>query len=108
MPWIFLTIIFPPSIKCRFEDELMLTNLVPTYIRATTNRINAQYSVVKVKENKVIEKVMELASSAAQDLAIGEKILIFCSSVDEVKWIGESIDYKTEEFNGFPEMRLTD
>jgi superfamily II DNA helicase RecQ len=91
VPWIFLTATFPPSIKCRFEDELLLTNPVPTYIRATTNRMNAQYSVIKVAENKVMEKGMELASQVAKDLKKGEKILIFCPSVNEVKRVGESL-----------------
>jgi superfamily II DNA helicase RecQ len=89
--WIFLTATFPPSMKCRFEDELVLTNPVPTYIRATTNRINAQYSVVKAGKNKMMEKAMELASEAVKNLMVGEKILIFCPSVDEVKSIGESL-----------------
>jgi superfamily II DNA helicase RecQ len=91
VPWIFLTATFPPSIKCRFEDELLLTNPVPTYIRATTNRLNARYSVIKVEENKVMEKGMELASETAKNLKDEQKILIFCSSVNQVKSIGESL-----------------
>ena len=91
VPWIFLTATFPPCIKCRFEDELLLTNPVPTYIRETTNRLNARYSVIKVGENKVMEKGMELANEIAKDLGIGEKILIFCRTVNDVKWIGESL-----------------
>jgi superfamily II DNA helicase RecQ len=91
VPWIFLTATFPPSIKCRFEEELLLMNPVPTYIRETTNRRNARYSVIKVGENEVMEKGMELASQAAKDLKKGEKILIFCRSVNEVKSIGESL-----------------
>ena len=82
---------FPPSIKCRFEDELLLTNPVPIYIRATTNRINVRYSMIKIAENKVMEKEMELAGPVAKYLKKREKILIFCSSVNEVKRIGESL-----------------
>lgn len=91
VPWIFLTATFPPCIKGRFEDELLLTNPVPTYIRERTNRLNARYSVIKVGENKVMEKGMELANEIAGDLAVGEKILIFCRTVNDVKWIGESL-----------------
>jgi len=91
VPWIFLTATFPPSMKCRFEEELVLTNPVPTYIRATTNRMNVRYSVVKVTEKKAEEKVMEMASEMAKNLENGQKILIFCPSVNEVKRIGESL-----------------
>ena len=91
VPWIFLTATFPPSMKCRFEEELVLTNPVPTYIRATTNRMNARYSVVRVMEKKAEEKVMEMASEMVKDLWNEQKILIFCPSVNEVKRIGESL-----------------
>jgi len=91
VPWRFLTATLPPSMKCRFEDELMLTNPVPTYIRATTNRLNARYSVVRAAENMAEAKVIEIASEKAKDLRNGQKILIFCRSVNEVKSIGKSL-----------------
>ena len=91
VPWRFLTATFPPSMKCRFEDELMLTNPVPTYIRASTNRLNARYSVVRAAENKAETKVIEIACERVKDLRSGQKILIFCRSVKEVKSIGESL-----------------
>jgi len=34
---------------------------------------------------------MKLMSEIVKDLAIGEKILIFCSSINEMKNIGESL-----------------
>lgn len=89
VPWILLTATFPPSMKCRFEDELVLTNPVLTYIGATTNRMNAKYSVIKVVENNAVEMGIELTSQAAKDLRDGQKVKIFCPSVIEVKSMGE-------------------
>ena len=57
----------------------------------TTNRINARYSVVKVTKKKAEEKVIEMANEIAKDLRNGQKILIFCPSVNEMKRIGESL-----------------
>ena len=66
-------------------------NPIPTYIQASTNRLNARYSVIRTAENKAEVKVIQLASETAKDLSNGQKILIFCTSVKEVKSIGESL-----------------
>ena len=71
MPYIFLTATFSPSMKCRFEDELMRTNPIPIYIRVTMNRINARYSIVKVTKKKSEKKMMKLANEISKDLGNG-------------------------------------
>ena len=71
MSWIFLMAMFPSSMKYRFEDELILTNPALIYIHEIINRINAWYSIIKVSENKVMEKGMKLANDVVKDLMIG-------------------------------------
>ena len=68
--WIFLMMMFSLSMKCRFEDELILMNSASIYIREITNRINAWYSMIKVSENKIMKKEMKLVNDVIKNLMI--------------------------------------
>ena len=68
--WIFLMTIFPLNMKYWFEDKLILMNPISIYIHEIINRINAWYSMIKVLENKVIEKGMKLMNDIMKDLMI--------------------------------------
>ena len=89
MPWRFLTATFPPGIKNQFEEELVLTNPIPTYIRFRTNRVNVRYSVIQVKMQTEIQAAIE---SALRTNKGNEKVLIFCPSVREVRALRKSLD----------------
>ena len=60
--WIFLIMTFSLSMKCRFEEKLMLMNSMSTYIRVIINRMNVRYSVVKMTEKKIEKKVMKMTN----------------------------------------------
>lgn len=89
VPIHFITATFPPTHEQAFESELLLIQPRPTYIRAKTNRLNAQYRVHGVPDDEMNSAIAKLVDEEAEDLATGEKILIFCSSVTEVKEISQ-------------------
>jgi superfamily II DNA helicase RecQ len=85
----FMTATFPPTHEQTFESELLLIRPPPIYIRGNTNRLNAQYEVREIADEEMNSAVAKLVDEESKNLAIDEKILIFCSSVTEVKEISE-------------------
>ncbi|KAL2212891.1 hypothetical protein CC79DRAFT_1330197, partial [Sarocladium strictum] len=64
------------GLGCPFAMQLQN----PLYIRASSHRLNVQYSVVRVKNGRGIAKVKKLVLSRRQDLAKGEKGVVYCAS----------------------------
>jgi len=101
VPIHFITATFPPTHEQTFESELLLIQPCPTYIRAKTNRLNTQYRVHEIPDDEMNSAIAKLVDEEAEDLATGEKILIFCSSITEVKEIAEFLKCASY-YSGFP------
>ena len=89
--WIFLMMMFSSSMKCRFEEKLILTNSMPIYIQAITNRMNVRYSIIKMTKKKTEKKVMKMTNEIMKNLKNEQKILIFYSFINKMKRIEESL-----------------
>src|SRR5437773_10635223 len=83
--------IFPPNIKNSFEDELVLTNPIPTYKQARTNRLNARYSVIQVRNESVIQATIGLITRLS--VMDNHKVLVFCLSVQEIVALVEPLQW---------------
>lgn len=79
-PFVFLTGTLLPLRQWEFEEAMLLQN--PLYIRASSHRINAQYSVRRVKSGQGIIEVKRLVTAwtVGNRLAAGEKGIIYCTS----------------------------
>jgi superfamily II DNA helicase RecQ len=82
---VHLTATFPPTMARSYEIEQLLTDPSPTYIRASTNRSNARYHVVRQPAKDFQRAVAQIISDRLQDLKPGEKILVFCKSYESVR-----------------------
>ncbi|KAL2211177.1 P-loop containing nucleoside triphosphate hydrolase protein, partial [Sarocladium strictum] len=88
-PFVFLTGTLPPLRQREFKEAIQLQN--PLYIRALSHRLNVQYSVVRVKNSRGIAKVKKLVLSHRQDLAKGEKGVVYCASHAKCKALAQQL-----------------
>jgi superfamily II DNA helicase RecQ len=84
---IHLTATFPPTITRLYEIQQLLTDLSPTYIRASTNRSNVHYHVRRIGASKLLNGVRELINQTLEKIEPGEKILVFCKSYKSVRQV---------------------
>src|SRR5436305_4263940 len=81
--WIFLTAALAPS---RGESFIQAHNIVDPpleFIRASTNRTNAQYSVQRVGAGKLIEGAMRLVNAEIK-ASPGRKIMVFVTRTEQI------------------------
>lgn len=88
-PFVFLTGTLPPLRQREFEEAMQLQN--PLYIRASSHRLNVRYSVVRVKNGRGIAEVKKLVLSRRQDLAKGEKGVVYCASHAKCKALAQQL-----------------
>ncbi|KAL2201943.1 hypothetical protein CC79DRAFT_1351456 [Sarocladium strictum] len=72
-----------------FKEVMQLQN--PLYIQASSHRLNVRYSVVRVKNGRGIAKVKKLVLSHRQDLAKGEKGVVYCASHAKCKVLAQQL-----------------
>ena len=68
MLWIFFIMIFFSSMKCRFEEKLMLTNSISTYIQMIINKMNARYSMIKMIKKKIEKRMIKIMNEIIKNL----------------------------------------
>jgi len=81
--WIFLTAALPPSRVESFMQAHNMINPPLEIIRASTNRTNARYSVVRVGAGKLIESAIKLVSAEAKT-SPGKKIMVFVTNTKQI------------------------
>jgi superfamily II DNA helicase RecQ len=88
-PFLFLTGTLPPLRVGEFEEALHLHD--PLYIRASSHRINTQYSVDRVKSGQGVMMIKRHVVIRAKTMAPGEKGIIYCSSKAKCKALAGQI-----------------
>jgi superfamily II DNA helicase RecQ len=88
-PFVFLTGTLPPLGQREFEEAMQLQN--PLYIRASSHRVNAQYSVLRVRNGRGPMEVKKLVEARLGDLAPGEKGVIYCTSHAKCKALARQL-----------------
>jgi superfamily II DNA helicase RecQ len=81
---IHLTAIFPPSIKDFYEERQLLLNPRPTYIRASSNRVNIQYIIKIIADKDFFPNLIHFINEKIPILTSDEKILIFCKTIEVI------------------------
>ena len=84
---IHLTATFPPSMKDFYEERQLLFNPRPTYIRASSNRVNIQYTVKIMADKDFFPNLVRFINEKIPTLASDEKILIFCKTIEVIDTI---------------------
>ncbi|KAJ4220866.1 hypothetical protein NW757_014483 [Fusarium falciforme] len=77
-PFVFLTGTLPPLRQRDFEEAMQLQ--APLYIRASSHRLNARYSVLRVRNGRGVIEVKKLVDSRLPRLSPGEKGVIYYTS----------------------------
>jgi superfamily II DNA helicase RecQ len=85
-PLVFLTGTLPPLCQREFEEAVQLQN--PLYVRASSHRVNVEYSVVRVKNGRGAIEVRKLVDSR---VAPGEKGVIYCNSHMKCKVLAQRL-----------------
>ncbi|KFY66180.1 hypothetical protein V496_02146 [Pseudogymnoascus sp. VKM F-4515 (FW-2607)] len=98
-PFVFLTGTLPPLCQREFEEAMQLQN--PLYIRASSHRVNVEYSVVRVKNGRGATEVQKLVESRVAGLAPGEKGVIYCNSHMKCKVLAQRLG--CHYYHGNPE-----
>lgn len=80
---VYLTGTFPPCMEDVFERDL-LQNPKPKYVRSRTNRSEIEYSVKIVPTRDYCEEILKLIESENQKLDRDEKLLVFCTSKEQL------------------------
>lgn len=88
-PFAFLTGTVPPLCQRGFEEAMLLQN--PLYIRASSHRVNVEYTVVRVKNGRGATEVQKLVESRVAGLAPGEKGVIYCNSHMKCKLLAQRL-----------------
>ena len=79
-PFVFLTGTLPPLSQRAFEEAMQLPS-PPLYIRASSHRTNARYSVVRVRNGRGPRAVRRLVDTGpGSSLGPGEKGIVYCLS----------------------------
>lgn len=77
-PLVFLTGTLPPLRQREFEHAMQLQN--PLYLRASSHRLNIEYSVLRVRNGRGPMEVKRLVDARRRDLGAGEKGVVYCRS----------------------------
>ncbi|KFZ18502.1 hypothetical protein V501_01170 [Pseudogymnoascus sp. VKM F-4519 (FW-2642)] len=97
--FVFLTGTLPPLCQREFEEAMQLQS--PLYIRASSHRVNVEYSVVRVKNGRGATEVQKLVESRVAGLAPGEKGVIYCNSHMKCKVLAQRLG--CHYYHGNPE-----
>ena len=73
----------------------------PLYIRASSHRVNVEYSVVRVKNGRGATEVQKLVESRVAGFAPGEKGVIYCNSHMKCKVLAQRLG--CHYYHGNPE-----
>ncbi|KAH8585992.1 hypothetical protein B0O99DRAFT_704810 [Bisporella sp. PMI_857] len=71
-PFVFLTGTLPPLCQREFEEAMQLQN--PRYIRASSHRVNAYYSVLRVRNGRGPMEAKKLVDARLGNLAPGKRV----------------------------------
>jgi superfamily II DNA helicase RecQ len=88
-PFVFLTGTLPPLCQREFEEAMQLQN--PLYIRASSHRVKAQYSVLRVRNGRGPMEAKKLVDARLGSLAPGEKGVIYCTSHAKCKALARQL-----------------
>lgn len=88
-PFVFLTGTLPPLCQREFEEAMQLQN--PLYIRASSHRVNVQYSVLRVRSGRGPMEAKKLVDARLGSLAPGEKGVIYCTSHAKCKVLARQL-----------------
>jgi hypothetical protein len=88
-PFVFLTGTLPPLCQREFEEAMQLQN--PIYIRASSHRVNVQYSVLRVRNGRGPMEAKKLVDARLGSLASGEKGVIYCTSYAKCKVLARQL-----------------
>jgi superfamily II DNA helicase RecQ len=98
-PFVFLTGTLPPLCQREFEEAMQLQN--PLYIRASSHRVNVQYSVLRVRNGQGIMKVKKLVEARLGSLTPGEKGVVYCTSHAKCRALARQLG--CHHYHGTPE-----
>jgi superfamily II DNA helicase RecQ len=84
---IHLTATLPPSMEDYYEEIQLLLNPPPIYIRASSNRVNVQYTIKIFSNTQFFTRFVHFINEKIETLASNEKILIFCKTINEINEI---------------------
>ncbi|KAH8591172.1 P-loop containing nucleoside triphosphate hydrolase protein [Bisporella sp. PMI_857] len=88
-PFVFLTGTLPPLCQREFEEAMQLQN--PRYIRASSHRVNAYYSVLRVRNGRGPMEAKKLVDARLGHLATGEKGVVYCTSHAKCKALARQL-----------------
>ncbi|RFU71790.1 recq family helicase, partial [Trichoderma arundinaceum] len=89
-PFVFLTGTLPPLAQRDFEEAMQLQH--PLYIRASSHRTSAHYSVLRVRNGRGPMEVKKLVEARVGLLAPGEKGVVYCTSHAKCKALARLMD----------------
>ena len=85
--FVFLTRTLPPLCQREFEEAIQLQN--PLYIRASSHRVNIQYSLLRVRNGRGPMEAKKLINTRLKGLAPGEKGMIYYTSHAKCKALAQ-------------------
>ncbi|KAH9205095.1 P-loop containing nucleoside triphosphate hydrolase protein [Leptodontidium sp. 2 PMI_412] len=88
-PFVFLTGIVPRLCEREFEEAMQLQN--PLYIRASSHRVNVQYSVLRVRNRRGPMEARKLVDARLGCLAPGEKGVTYGTSHAKYKALARQL-----------------
>lgn len=89
-PFVFLTGTLPPLAQRDFEEAMQLQH--PLYIRASSHRTNAYYSVLRVRNGRGPMEVKRLVEARVGSSVPGEKGVVYCKSHAKCKALARLMD----------------